>query len=60
MITAFLLVLIFFLGFRAIGTSTEEVNPADKMGEMMREDGKYIRGVALIILIVMGLAMIFL
>lgn len=60
MITAFIIVLIFFLGFRAIGTSTEKKPPADKMGEMMKEDWQYLRGVVLVIIIVMGLVFIFL
>ena len=60
MIGTFIIVLIFFLGFRAIGTSTDKKKPSDKMWEMMKEDGGYIFGVVLIIIIVMGLAMILL
>lgn len=58
MIGAFIIVLVFFLGFRAIGTSTDKKKPTDKMGEMMREDGGYLWGVVAIIIIILGLVMI--
>jgi len=37
MIGAFLIVLIFFLGFRAIGTSTDKKKPSDRMAEMRKD-----------------------
>ncbi len=51
MIGAFIVCLIFFLGFRAIGTSNEKRWPADTMWKISKEDGAYILWVALIIAI---------
>ena len=58
MIGAFLVGIIAVLWFRAIGTSTDKKKPADRMWEMMKEDGEYIIGIVLFIVIVLALIMI--